>query len=148
MDQLPNKRTDLKTGERMLCWNLEVKGWEGWMLWAVMLLSLIWKCLQSDGLKKWLVTFSHEPHWNLRTASLCISLFLHTTGWFSKRASPVQVGRRIKTSVQDRKPRRHVGMEDFKHRRAAAWPCPLRRGAYPAFPWEGGGEGRAGLDVV
>lgn len=26
--------------------------WEGWMLWAVVLLSVSWKCLQSDGLKK------------------------------------------------------------------------------------------------
>lgn len=35
----------------------------------------------------------------------------------------------------------HVEMEDFKHSRAAPCPCPLGRGAWPLFPWEGSGEG-------
>lgn len=146
MDQFPNIKTDPKTGQWMLHWNLEMKGWEGWMLLAVVLLPVSWKCLQSDGLKKWLVAFSSKPRWNLRTASHRISLFLHTTDWLSNKASPVQVGRRIKkchTSVQDRKPKSHVEMEDFKHRRAAAAPCPLGRGA-----WGGRCGGCAGLDVV
>lgn len=78
-----------------------------------------------------------------------ISLFLHTTGWFSNKASPVRVGRRIKkrdTSVQDRKPKSHAEMEDFKHRRAAALPCPLGRGLHSL----GKAVGRdvPGLDVV
>lgn len=149
MAQLPKKQTDSKSGEGMLRWNLEMEGWESWTLLVVVLLSVSWKCLQSDGLKTWPVAFSSKPRWNLWTASHRISLFWHTTGGFSSKASPAQAGRRIKkchASVQDRRPKSHVEMEDFKHRRASASLSPLGRGT--AFPWEGSGEGCAGGGAV
>lgn len=116
MDQLPKKQTDPKKGEGMLEY-----GGEG-----VKRLDTFGCFLSAGSACKVMAWKSDLWHPQASPAEIFgqhhISLYLHSTGLFSNKASPVQVGRRIKechARVQDRKPKSKVEMEDFKHRRAA-----------------------------